>query len=177
MSKYTDDDMFRDRTSEEQIRRREARAQKKASGNAKRQKRARARRNHALGLLRMAIFGILCLAFLFTASNIKTILDLKDESRRTEAALSDKLREKQKLEQELEVVNSDEYVEQQARAELRMIYNGETLYVTKDAEEPDEGSGAKSTAPSIPEETPAAEKSDDAAPKDAAEASMQKGKP
>jgi cell division protein FtsB len=56
-------------------------------------------------------------------------IELKQEQKTAESALAEKQLEKKKLERELAHINDPEYVEEQARERLRMIKNGETLYV------------------------------------------------
>jgi cell division protein FtsB len=63
------------------------------------------------------------------------LISLKIEESRAESDLAALQKEKQELEEELSHVYSKEYIEQQARAELRMIFPGEILYVLKDGEE------------------------------------------
>ncbi|MBR0440655.1 MAG: septum formation initiator family protein, partial [Firmicutes bacterium] len=62
------------------------------------------------------------------------IFQLQEQKRQADEELQGLEHRKLGLEQELEIVESDEYVEQQARSELRMIYDGEVLYVVKDQE-------------------------------------------
>lgn len=45
------------------------------------------------------------------------------------------LSEKTKLEEELKNVNNPDYIEQQARTQLKMIYPGEILYILPDKPE------------------------------------------
>lgn len=175
MSRYTDDDMFKDRTSSEQKLRRAERAVKKSTSTEKARRAAKARRERNLWIFRFAVIALIGGAFIFTGSNIKTIFDLKEETRITEQTLAAKEHQKQKLEQELEIVESDEYVEQQARAELRMIYNGETLYVTKEDKSVSEDTGAKSITPAA-EEGEVSPKDADKVPDQPAEASVTKDK-
>ncbi|MDR0356935.1 MAG: septum formation initiator family protein [Clostridiales Family XIII bacterium] len=63
------------------------------------------------------------------------ILDLKAEESKAERALAIKTEEKARLEKELAMLNDPEYVEAQARAQLRMIKKDEVLYVIDDPAE------------------------------------------
>lgn len=66
--------------------------------------------------------------------SIFNVVSLKLEEDRALKELEALKREKQSLESELSTVDSKEYIEQQARSQLRMIYPDETLYVLKDDE-------------------------------------------
>ncbi len=141
MSRYTDEDMFRDRTTDAQIERKAQRARQREEQQelTRQQKRSRRRR-------RGALIWVLCIAAVMvaavvTAINTMGIFQLQEEKKRADEQLAELEYQRTGLEQELEIVESDEYVEQQARSELRMIYDGEVLYVVKDEEkkeEPDE---------------------------------------
>ena len=63
------------------------------------------------------------------------ILDLKAEAKEADVALQQQLEQKSKLEEELSVVSDPSYIETQARERLRMIKDGETLYVFDEPEE------------------------------------------
>ena len=89
---------------------------------------------------RWFIFGCIMALALTVALMGKTIMNLinlsvdRDEREATLKSLE------QKIEQDeitLKQVNSDEYVEQQARDKLRMIKEGETMYVIRDSEDDD----------------------------------------
>lgn len=62
------------------------------------------------------------------------VITLKMEEAEARARLDVLMEEKQALEEELALVDSAEYIEQQAREQLRMIMPGEILYVLRERE-------------------------------------------
>lgn len=82
---------------------------------------------------RRLIFGavvvvILCMVC-YSAYNIMTLRAARAEAIAANAALQ---KEKSKLEKELSLVDSDEYIEEVARDELHMIQEGEKIYILPD---------------------------------------------
>ena len=134
MSRYTDDDMLRDWTSEAQKERQAQRAKLREEQEEllRRQKKTRRRRRGFL-IKAMCVAAVM-VAVLFAAFSTMDIFQLQEQKRQADEELQGLEHKKLGLEQELEIVESDEYVEQQARSELRMIYDGEVLYVVKDQE-------------------------------------------
>jgi cell division protein DivIC len=57
------------------------------------------------------------------------IVELKKEKAAAEARLEELQEKLDQLEDELTRVTSDEYIEQQARTQQKMIFPGETLYI------------------------------------------------
>lgn len=82
---------------------------------------------------------VYCLIFivigLIIGASAYNVIKLKMEEAEAQAKLDRLLEEKQALEEELALVDREEYIEQQAREHLRMIMPGEILYVIKDKEE------------------------------------------
>lgn len=68
------------------------------------------------------------------ASSVFHIVSLKAEQRKAEAEKQAALAEKEKLQNDLNHVHDPEYIEEEARKSLRMIYPGEMLYVFPDSE-------------------------------------------
>jgi len=134
LSRYTDDDMLRDWTSEAQKERQAQRAKLREEQEEllRRQKKTRRRRRGFL-IKAMCVAAVM-VAVLFAAFSTMDIFQLQEQKRQADEELQGLEHRKLGLEQELEIVESDEYVEQQARSELRMIYDGEVLYVVKDQE-------------------------------------------
>lgn len=67
------------------------------------------------------------------------IVDLKLEERQLLSQQEALIQEKEKLKEQLENVNNPEFIEQEARKQLKLIMPGETLYILKDeADETDE---------------------------------------
>jgi cell division protein FtsB len=79
-------------------------------------------------LIALVMLGLICMAGL-------RILDLKAEVADAERKLALNTEEKARLEKELAMLNDPTYIEAQAREHLRMIKNGETLYVFADPQE------------------------------------------
>ena len=132
MSKYTDDDLLRQRTSDVQKERQIKRQQKREEIREQNEIAKQARKRRRGALIRFTCFVAIGAALIFTGISTMNIFSLLEEKRETQAELEALRHKKEALEQELELVESDEYVEQQARSELRMIYDGEVLYVVKD---------------------------------------------
>ncbi len=137
MSRYTDDDMLRNRTSQAQKERQALRARQREELEEQNRQARKAKRKRRGFVIRLVCVAAIMAAVFFTAVSTMNIFQLQEEKRRADERLADLEYRKTGLEQELEVVESDEYVEQQARSELRMIYDGEVLYVVKDQEEPE----------------------------------------
>ena len=87
---------------------------------------ARAKQRRRLFLVLLAV---LVVAGVLVGSSLVRIIALQKEKAEAQARL-DELRQRiELLESELTRVTSDEYIEQQARTHLKMIYPGETLYI------------------------------------------------
>ncbi|MBR0139539.1 MAG: septum formation initiator family protein [Firmicutes bacterium] len=137
MSRYTDDDMLRNRTSQAQKERQALRARQREELEEQNRQARKAKRRRRGFVIRLVCVAAIMAAVFFTAVSTMNIFQLQEEKRQADERLADLEYKKTGLEQELEVVESDEYVEQQARSELRMIYDGEVLYVVRDREEPE----------------------------------------
>ena len=104
--------------------------------------------------VRVILFAILgaIIALALVARSAVLVLNLEVEKKEAEKKLEQATKERDQLKEELDNVYSAEYVEQEARSELRMIYPGETIYILEDSSEeeapqedslkakPDEGS-------------------------------------
>jgi cell division protein FtsB len=64
--------------------------------------------------------------------SIFKIIDLKMEEHQLLAQQEALLQEKEKLKEQLANVNNPEFIEQEARKQLKLIMPGETLYILKD---------------------------------------------
>lgn len=128
--KIFDDDILDERVSSHQLERSERRAklrEKKFKSEAK-AKVAEENKQSRKKFLLIAAIVLLVLVALF-GKNTYQIIQLSNEKKAQEEKL-EKLEESiERLNEELERVTSDEYIEQQAREQLKMIYPGETLYV------------------------------------------------
>lgn len=88
--------------------------------------------------------GIICIIFLLAGLSVYKIIDLKLEENKLEGQRQELIKEQKKLKEELKNVNDPEYIEQQARKQLKLIMPGETLYVLPDEKDPEnEGMSTK----------------------------------
>lgn len=120
---------------------REARREKRALAESRRQKREKpdkeelSRRMTGKRSRKRMIYGFVALALvLLIGYSVFSLITLKMEAARAKQELGELKREKAALVEELKHVNSDEYIEQKAREELKMILPGETLYIISDGE-------------------------------------------
>ena len=144
VSSFTYDLLERESQSEEQkerraIRRKTLEEKAKIKDDPAKEKRARVRKRTMLVLfLSVALFGT------FTVRSVQRMVALTRERAMVQAQLEELEKRRRELENELLMVNSDEYVEQQARSRLHMIKPGEVLYIVPNSSE--------YTAPAEPEE-------------------------
>ena len=135
VSSFTYDLLERESQSEEQKERREVRRKKledrtKVKDDPVRAKRAKSRRKTVLALVL-----VLAVAAAFTVRAVQKMVALTQERARVQAQLDELEKRRSELENELLMVNSDEYVEQQARSQLHMIKPGEVLYIVPSSTE------------------------------------------
>ena len=115
---------------EAQIRRKEVQDKRNAEAAAKAGRRRR--------LFFAAVVVVIAAGFL-VGRTIVDIIRLKKEKSEAEARLEELRIKIELLESELTRVTSDEYIEQQARSHLKMIFPGETLYIVVPPEEQESG--------------------------------------
>lgn len=131
MSKdYFGDDILRDAISTQQQERNEKRQklrEKRLRDAEKAKVAAENRRTRGKVLLVIAVVGVV-LVFMFGRS-VYQITQLQKEKEAQAAKLAELQYNIDRLNEELTRVTSDEYIEQQARKQLRMIYPGELLYI------------------------------------------------
>ena len=85
---------------------------------------------------RKIVYGLIFIVIgLIIGASAYNVIKLKIDESEAQAKLDKIMAEKQALEEELALVDSEEYIEQQAREHLRMIMPGEILYVLKEREE------------------------------------------
>ena len=92
---------------------------------------------------RLILTVIIVVLIFFAAISVKNIVSLhveKNELEEENARLED---EKDRLQNELENADDPEYIEEQARQQLRMVMPGEVLYIIEE-----EGEKAKASAES-----------------------------
>lgn len=131
MSKdYFGDDILRDAISTQQQERNEKRQklrEKRLRDAEKAKVAAENRRTRGKVLLVIAVVGaVLVLMF---GRSVYQITQLQKEKDAQAAKLAELQYNIDRLNEELTRVTSDEYIEQQARKQLRMIYPGELLYI------------------------------------------------
>ena len=110
-------------------RQRERRKRREAQIRRKEAQERRRRRLFFAAVIVVVLAGIL------VGRTIVDIIRLQKEKAEAEARLEDLRIRIELLENELTRVTSDEYIEQQARTHLKMIYPGETLYIVVPPEE------------------------------------------
>lgn len=93
---------------------------------AKKRKLKKVSRNIFVYLL-MAVIVLSIVGF-----SVFRIVDLKLEERQLLAQQEALIQEKEKLKEQLANVNNPEFIEQEARKQLKLIMPGETLYILKD---------------------------------------------
>lgn len=133
--KYFKDDILDDAISTQQKERNEKRAklrEKKAKDEEK-AKVAAANRKSRRKVYAIAIALFILIGVLF-GRNVYQIIQLTKEKKVQAEKLEQLEDDINRLNEELTRVTSKEYIEQQAREQLRMIYPGETLYVVTDPE-------------------------------------------
>ena len=137
---YFKEDILENAITQKQLERKERREslrvkkeeqEKKAAAAAEKAKKRRK-------LLLVVIAAVLVAGFVFGRAVYK-IVELKKEKAQAEARLEELQEKLSQLEDELTRVTSDEYIEQQARTHLRMIYPGETVYIVVPPEQQADG--------------------------------------
>ena len=78
---------------------------------------------------RMIITILVIGVIIFTVVNIKTIVNLHIENRQLKESIRINEEKKADKEKELKNVNDPDYIEDQARKQLRMIKPGEQIYI------------------------------------------------
>ena len=108
--------------------RRERRQKRKQSEDIKEP----TRRQSTKSIRRRVMFSfVIVLVIVATFASVYNIIALKIERAAAVSQLQSLEKEKEALDEELNKVGGKEYIEQQAREQLKMILPGETLYVLK----------------------------------------------
>ncbi len=127
---------------------REARRKKREEEQKKKQKKKRGvkqkeatsgRRAGKAVKRRLVYLLILVVILAVSGFSVYNLISQKAALNQARAKQEELLKEKEKLQQELTQVNSDEYVEQQARKQLNMIKPGELLFVVDEENTVTEG--------------------------------------
>ena len=120
----------------EERRNRRAEVSAKKSQKEKRPKEKISRRKTVKIVRRRVIYSVIFLIIVVIIGlSVYHLISLKMEEARAQTELEALEHQKRDLEEELSHIGSQEYIEQQARQELRMILPGEILYVLKEEEE------------------------------------------
>lgn len=81
---------------------------------------------------RLILTAIVFVLIAVVGMSVKNIFDLRAEQDSLKQQKKNLLQEEQSLKEELKNVNDLDYIEEQARIQLRMIKPGEILYITDD---------------------------------------------
>ena len=109
------------------------------------------KKNKRINPGRLILTVIIVVLIFFVAISVKNIVSLHVEKNELEEENARLEEEKDRLQNELENADDPEYIEEQARQQLRMVMPGEVLYIIEE-----EGEKAKASA-----ESGSAEKSND----------------
>lgn len=127
---YFSQDILEDALSEKQKERRQKRAELKTKKEIAAEKKLAAEENRKKRrkFLLMAVAALVIIAAIF-GNSFYQIYQLSKEKEAAEKRLLEINYTIGRLEDELSRIKSPEYIEQQARNQLRMIYPGERLYI------------------------------------------------
>lgn len=78
---------------------------------------------------RMAIIGVCAIIMLLFVLSVGRIVMLKHELYQAEKQQEEYIKEKEQLEEDMTELNDLDYLEEQARDQMRLIKPGETLYI------------------------------------------------
>jgi cell division protein FtsB len=132
------------REAREERRRSRTEVQRKKEKPANTENPKKKRKKKRLWRRTLIYMGIICIIFLLAGLSVYKIIDLKLEENKLEGQRQELIKEQKKLKEELKNVNDPEYIEQQARKQLKLIMPGETLYVLPDEKDPEnEGMSTK----------------------------------
>ena len=133
---YFKEDILENAITQKQLERKERRESLRVKKEEQEKKQAvaaeRAKKRRKLMLL---VIGVVIVAGLVFGRAVYRIIELKKEKAQAETKLEELQEQLAQLQNELTRVTSDEYIEQQARTHLRMIYPGETVYIIVPGEE------------------------------------------
>lgn len=91
------------------------------------------RRKYNLPRITLTIFIII--AMVVVAVSLRNIFSLRAEQKELKSINKALLAEKASLQEELKNVNDFEYIEEQARIQLRLVKPGEILYILEDEDQ------------------------------------------
>ena len=91
--------------------------------------RNRKKKRYRINWIRMGIFILAVFLIVMVAMSVKSVVTLHQEQVRLKAENAKLTKEKAKLQEEFKNVNDRNYIEEQARLQLRLIRPGEILYI------------------------------------------------
>ena len=104
-----------------------------------RKKTDRPRKRVKYNRTRMALTVIVTVLIAVVGVSVKNIFSLRMEQKELQAANSQLTAEKASLKDELKNVNDEEYIEEQARIQLKLIKPGEVLYILNENQDSSDG--------------------------------------
>jgi len=127
---YFKEDILENAISQRQRERKERRELQRNKKNLQNQKaRIAAEKAKRRRRILLAALVALVIAAIFVGRSVYKIMELQREKREAQARLEEIQHKIELMEEELTRITSDDYVEQQARSHLKMIFPGETLYI------------------------------------------------
>lgn len=94
-----------------------------------------AKKNIRINKTRIIMTVIVIILIAVVGMSVKTVFDLRAEQSELKKESKALLAEKSALTEELENVNDKEYIEEQARIQLKLIKPGEILYILEDEQD------------------------------------------
>ncbi|MDY2959861.1 MAG: cell division protein FtsL [Hornefia sp.] len=94
-----------------------------------RRERRRKKKKIRLNIGRLIVVAIVVILVGVTSFSVKKIVNLKMEQNQLKSEQTSLKEKKEKLEDELKHIDSESYIEEQARKQLNMIKPGEILYM------------------------------------------------
>ncbi|MDD5921981.1 MAG: septum formation initiator family protein [Eubacteriales bacterium] len=102
----------------------------------------KSRKKRRISTSRLIMFGVLLIIVLLFAVSVRNVWTLRAEQKELKRENKQLTVQKAKLQKELKNVNDKNYIEKQARQQLKLIKPGETLFIIED--EQDSGNNAGS---------------------------------
>ena len=111
----------------------------------KRPRRGR-RKKYRINKLRLSLSAIILILVIMVSVSIKNVISLRIEQGQLKSQNVELKDQKTKLKEEFKSINNLDYIEEQARIQLKLIKPGETLYILKDKNEKNGDSSASSSS-------------------------------